>query len=138
VSDPTGITALWLRERLLREQAISVPAAGVSMGPDWAAAGTLTVGRVGAGERLPRGAVLVYEGGSCLIAHRAVRRVAGGWITMGDGMVRPDRVVVPDAAVIGIVVAVGGSPDRVGRGAWWRVAVGWLGSWYWRPVNRLS
>jgi hypothetical protein len=137
VSDAVSISALWLRERLQREQAIILPAAGLSMGPGWAKVGKLTVGRISAGG--PRlGAVLVYEGGETLIAHRAVRRVKGGWITMGDGMVRPDRVVVPDVAVMGEVTAVGGAPDRVWRGAWWRVALGWLGSWCWRPVSRLS
>lgn len=84
----------------------------------------------------PLGAVVVFAGGSTLVAHRLVHRRGRYLVTQGDGRREPDPWLLP-AQLVGLVnkVSAGGRPVWPGRGEAllrWR----WIGRAYALAVLR--
>ncbi len=76
-------------------------------------------------ERLRPGLVVVSAAGDVLVAHRLVRRVAGRWVTQGDGHLAPDAPLAPEQ-ILGVVAAA----YRDGQRCWPGPAERWL-AWFW-------
>lgn len=76
---------------------------------------------------IPLGALLVFAGGSSLVAHRLIFRTRSVLITQGDNQRRPDQRLRPDQ-VLGVVTAAYRGQHRIWPGAlepvlrWW-----WIG-----------
>jgi len=124
-----------LRAQLEAQGRLILPANGISMGARWRRTRTLSL--LPRSHRVPRwGDVVVYRAGEGWVAHRLVRGVdrngVAWWVTKGDGAWTPDRCLVADDDVLGVVVARDGQPVRR---QWLHAFLGWLGSWWWRPVT---
>jgi len=81
---PTGALAEAMADVLARDGSASLRVHGRSMWP-WVLPGTdVRLVRV-RGDELAPGDLMLYRRGDSLVLHRAIRRVAGGWLARADG-----------------------------------------------------